>query len=246
VPALDDRIDELYQLPLSEFVAARTALAKSLDKEAARQVKALQKPTVVPWAVNQLFWSARPVYDALMKSGAALRKMQLSSLKGHRVDVRETADAHKEAVRAAVREAERLAAKDGAHPDRDALARTFEALSLTADAPPDPPGRLIAPLQPPGFEALAGVAIKAPPPREREQRPAPQKAERESAAGRAAEERRLREEAATRERQRAEAIQKAERELEQTRAHAAKARLAWEKAQADVASAEERLKEVRK
>jgi hypothetical protein len=52
--SLDSRVDELYQLPLDEFTAARNALAKSLKGEEAESVKRLQKPTIVPWAVNQL------------------------------------------------------------------------------------------------------------------------------------------------------------------------------------------------
>jgi hypothetical protein len=43
-------------------------------------VKALKKPTLVPWAVNQVYWHARPVYDRLAKSGAALRSAQIAAL----------------------------------------------------------------------------------------------------------------------------------------------------------------------
>src|SRR6516162_4230528 len=44
VAQLDAEIDGLYQLPLEEFTAARTALAKSLKGDAARDVRALKKP----------------------------------------------------------------------------------------------------------------------------------------------------------------------------------------------------------
>jgi hypothetical protein len=50
--SLDSSIDALYQEPLSTFTAARNALAKTLSKEQAREVKRLAKPTLVPWAVN--------------------------------------------------------------------------------------------------------------------------------------------------------------------------------------------------
>ena len=46
--ALDAKIDDLYQLGLSEFTSARNALAKSLSGAEAKRVKALPKPTVVP------------------------------------------------------------------------------------------------------------------------------------------------------------------------------------------------------
>ena len=69
---LDPRIDDLYRLPLNEFTAARNALAKTLGGDEAKRVRALAKPTLVPWALNQLFWKARPTYERLLKSGDAL------------------------------------------------------------------------------------------------------------------------------------------------------------------------------
>ncbi len=59
-----------------------------------------------------------------------------------------------------MQKAEAIAASDGVHPATDALMRTFEALSLAPDR--DEPGRLTKPLQPAGFEALAGVRIAEP------------------------------------------------------------------------------------
>ena len=57
----DDLIDQLYQLPLDEFTAARNALAKSSGQAS---LKALEKPTLAAWAVNQLYWHQRATYDA--------------------------------------------------------------------------------------------------------------------------------------------------------------------------------------
>src|SRR6185503_2684646 len=88
MPSLDSSIDRLYQEPLEGFVAARTALAKTLTGAEAKRVKALQKPTTVPWAVNQLYWHARPVYDRLIKSGGAVRAAQIAALGGRAADVR--------------------------------------------------------------------------------------------------------------------------------------------------------------
>ena len=45
-------------------------------------------------------------------------------------------------------------------PSRDVLARTLESLSL-ASTPPEPLGRLTQPLQPGGFEVLAGIVPSA-------------------------------------------------------------------------------------
>ena len=55
--APDDAIDRLYGLPLEAFVGERDALAKELRaagrRDEAAAVKALTKPTVAAWAVNQ-------------------------------------------------------------------------------------------------------------------------------------------------------------------------------------------------
>ena len=159
--SLDGRIDDLYRQPLDAFVTARNALAKTVTGDDAKRVRALVKPTVVPWAVNQVYWQARATYDTLIKSGERLRAAQIASLEGRRgADVREAGDAHRSALADAVKAAERIAAAAGANPPADALMRTFETLSL-APEPPEPPGRLTKPLQPSGFEALAGVTPAA-------------------------------------------------------------------------------------
>src|SRR5262249_33240852 len=156
VSALDDRIDDLYKLPLAEFTPARNALAKTLEGDEAKNVKALSKPTVVPWAINQLYWRARKTYDRLLDRGAKLRKSQIAALsgKGDADALREATDAHRAALGEAVREAERLAGGGAQH--TEPLTRTLEALSL-APEPPAQAGRLTEALQPAGFEALAGV-----------------------------------------------------------------------------------------
>ena len=158
--ALDTSIDDLYQQPLNKFTQARNTLAKSLSGAEAKRVRALAKPTFVAWAVNQVYWRARGAYDRLMKSGERLRSAQIAALEGRTADVRAASEAHRRAIADAVREAERLAATAGSKPSPDALARSFEALSL-ATGSPEPPGRLTQPLQPAGFEALAGVKPQA-------------------------------------------------------------------------------------
>jgi hypothetical protein len=156
---LESRLDELYQLPLAEFTAARNALAKTLTGAEAARVKALPKPTVVPWAINQLYWRDRRTYDRLLKTGGALRDAQIAALKGRHGDVRRATEQHRAAVADAVRSATALAAPAGAHPAADQLARMLEAISLSPERA-DAPGRFAALIQPSGFEALAGIAMK--------------------------------------------------------------------------------------
>ncbi len=160
VSSLDDQIDDLYRQPFDAFIEARTALAKTLSGADAQRVKRLAKPTVVPWAVNQVYWQARRVFDVLLDTGASLRKAQVAALEGRKADVRAASDAHRRAVADAGAEAVRLADAAGSKPSPDALMRTFEALSL-APTPAEAPGRLTRPLQPSGFEALGGLKLKA-------------------------------------------------------------------------------------
>jgi hypothetical protein len=161
--ALDDQIDDLYRLPLGEFTAARNALAKSLSGGDATRVKKLEKPTVVPWAVNQLYWHDRGAYDRLMKTGGAVRTAQIGALEGKNTDVRRATESHRKALAEAVERAIQLAAKHDASPGPEPLARTLEALSTSNVS--FHPGRLTDTVQPAGFEALTGVTPHALPAR---------------------------------------------------------------------------------
>lgn len=154
--SLDDEIDRLYQLPLNEFTAARNALAKTAGPKAA-SVKALSKPPVAAWAINQLYWQDRKTYDALIEASESLRATHAAVLGGKRGDLRAAGKEHEEALEAALKRTVSLLA-DGGHPATDA---TRQAVAQTLRALPaaDPPGRLSRALQPGGFEALAGIAI---------------------------------------------------------------------------------------
>ena len=155
--ALDAKIDDLYQLPLSAFTGARNALAKTVSGADAARVKALAKPTIIPWVMNQVYWRSRATFDRVMKSGAALRAAQIAALEGREADVRAAGDAHRRAIADASADAMRRASAVGAKPDADALARALEALSLATN-PPASPGRLTEAIEPAGLEALTGLA----------------------------------------------------------------------------------------
>src|SRR5258705_714548 len=81
---LEDDVDALFRVPLAEFIAARKTLAARLKqvgggKEADR-VKALVKPSISAWAVNQLYWKHREAFDRLIATGHALRQATTSRL----------------------------------------------------------------------------------------------------------------------------------------------------------------------
>jgi len=216
VAKLDQEIDTLYQGLPADFTASRNALAKTQAGEPARQVKSLKKPTVVPWAVNQVYWKARPVYNQLMERGRELRTAQIASLKGRKADVRGAMEAHRRAVGDAVRRAEQIGSEAGLSPDAEQLARMFEALSLAA-TPPSNAGRFTEVVAPMGFEALSGVTPVT----------------RPVAIDRVAEKRKEEEE--RRQRQEADArLNAATRELERAQERVKFARAALKKAEADV------------
>jgi hypothetical protein len=152
--ASDPDIDRLYQVPLAEFTAERNALAASLGKAGA-PIKALPKPSVAAWAVNQLYWRHRPVYDALTRASLGRRAAHGRVISGRTADLGAADAAHQDAVRAALA-AVRALLKEAGDPASPA---TLNAVKDTLEALPgdDAPGRLTRPLMPAGFEALAGL-----------------------------------------------------------------------------------------
>jgi len=156
-PPLEGAIDRLYALPLDEFVAARNELAKQSPGDDGKTIRALSKPNAVAWALNQLYWSARPVFDRLVAAAAKLREAQASGLLGKQADLRGADAAHREALLAAVREAARILKRAGHDAGPDAL----RLLTAALEALPweDRPGRLARPPGPAGFAAFAGMPI---------------------------------------------------------------------------------------
>jgi len=156
VPVKTTDIDRLYQLPLDEFTAARNTLARDAGKDGAA-IKALVKPPLAAWAVNQLYWRARRAWDGLVEAADNQRRVNKAVLGGRAGDVRASGEVHDQAVQEALKATLDLLARDG-HAVTDA---TKQAIVTTLRALPgdDPPGRLTRVLQPGGFEMLAGLTI---------------------------------------------------------------------------------------
>jgi hypothetical protein len=224
---MEDDVDRLYGLPLDEFVGARDELAKQLRgedrREEAEQVKALRKPPVAVWLVNQIARERELDVRRLLDSAEALRKAQAAGSEEFAEARRDETHALERLAAAAReiagREGSGQAVADRALQTVRAAAATDEGRELLRR------GRLTEELEPVGFEALSGLVPsgrprkkKAPPPK----RPSKQardrverlrKAEREAAqaAERAEKEAaRLREAAETA----AAARARAEKELE--------------------------------
>jgi hypothetical protein len=161
----DTDVDRLFQLPLTEFTAARNALAASL-KEAGKSdeaavVKALGKPPVSAWAVNQLYWRHRKPFDQFMAAGEKLRRAQASQLAGKGGEMRGPMEARRDALADLVTRAAAVLRESGHSASPDLIRRittTLEALATDGDQSGAPsPGRLTADVDPPGFEALSAL-----------------------------------------------------------------------------------------
>lgn len=156
---IDDAIDRLYQIGLDAFVAERNALAKAAKRP---DVKALEKPAAPAWAVNQLYWRQRAVFDRLVAASEAVRAAHRALLTGQPADVRAAEAAHRDAMREAqsvVRTALSEAGVAASPSTLEAIGRTLEALPHV-----EANGRLTKPLTPQGLDALAGLTLA--PPRE--------------------------------------------------------------------------------
>lgn len=94
--SLDDRIGALYRLPLDEFTAARDKIVKELrgegDKDGASAVKALKKPNVAAWALNQLAHNHAKALEQLFDVTAKVRDAQRKVMSGRKADLRRATD----------------------------------------------------------------------------------------------------------------------------------------------------------
>jgi hypothetical protein len=174
---LEDDVDALFRLPLPEFTGARNTLAARLKKSGrgdvsgeAALVKALVKPSISAWAVNQLYWNHRDAFDRLIASGERFHKAQTSRVAAKIADMRAALDARREALTHLSDLATSLLGDAGHNPSPDTVRRittTLEAMSVYASRSDAPrPGRLTHDVDPPGFDSLAsfipGARVKEP------------------------------------------------------------------------------------
>ncbi|MCA1585770.1 MAG: hypothetical protein LC791_13715 [Acidobacteria bacterium] len=164
-------IDRLYQSALDQFVVERNALVadlrKSGNREGADRIKALAKPGVTAWAINQAWWRDRPAFRAMLESGTALRNAHVKRATGSAADVRAAAEARQQAIDAVIETAiEVLGGPDAVAPEmRYRIAGTLDALASSGPPPDVTLGRLTKDLHSTGLDALSALAGVAPPPR---------------------------------------------------------------------------------
>jgi hypothetical protein len=170
---LDDELDRLYGLGLEEFTGARNDLARRLreggDRENAERVKALTKPPVSAWAVNQLARSNELEVQRLVKVSERLREAQ--------ADAAREPDAFREATLEEREVVNRL--RDGAQAiltsaghaasdsTLDRIATTLRAAAVTDEGRKLlKRGRFEEDREATGFEAFTGLRV-APKPADR-------------------------------------------------------------------------------
>lgn len=130
--------DDLYGLPLEEFVSARDALAKRLraagDREAADAVRRLRKPSAAAWAANQALRSQPAARRELLEAAGQLRHTQERVLAGNATasDLERVAGREREAVERLVEAARGLLTGGGRSLGAPVLERVRETLHAAA------------------------------------------------------------------------------------------------------------------
>ncbi len=140
---VDEVAGGLYALPPDEFVAARSeAVAdarRAGDRNLAREIGALRRPTVGAWLVNLLAHQRPELVDELLTLGAALRTAQ-RNLRGD--ELRELSGQRRAMVSALARESRALAVAAG-RGARDALPLAEVEATLTAALADSEVGELV-------------------------------------------------------------------------------------------------------
>jgi len=148
---------------LTEFIGARKTLAARLKRDGhgneSDRVKAMVKPSISAWAVNQIYWMHREAFDRLIATSQTFRRAQSSRLAGKVADMREALGARREALSELSTLATSVLRDAGHNPTPDMVRRvttTLDAMSAYASLPRDlAPGRLTQDVDPPGFDSLA-------------------------------------------------------------------------------------------
>jgi hypothetical protein len=167
-PPLPAEADELYALAPGEFTAARNTLVKQLRAEKRRDeaeaVKALRRPSVPAWAINQVARTDADALERLFDAGATVAAAQRRALSGVRdAGLREASAQRRERIDEVWKVAAQILRDAGIEPQahRQPISATLEAASADADmAELVRQGRLTADLAgPSGFGDVFGLSL---------------------------------------------------------------------------------------
>jgi hypothetical protein len=245
---VDEAADELYGLPPGEFTRARDERAKELrgggEREAANAVKALRRPTVAAWALNQLARRRRKDLDKLLSAGEGLRAAQEELLAGgDRAAFQDAAALERDLVAKLAADATTLASEAGERGGglQEKVAETLHAAALDEETAEElRAGRLVKEREAiGGFGAMADVSAASPRAAGRKPRAASARGPRADSPARAGSSRPRSSTRAGSSRQRAEDAQRRQR-LTAARTDERHARREVEAAERAVKHAEER------
>lgn len=160
-PDVDTIIDSLYALEPDAFTSARdeqaAALRRAGDRDAAKTVKALRRPTVAAWAVNQLVRRHPDKVDELLQVTGELGDAQRDALTGGERDLRAVSERRQELLDELLTMARHVIDESGrsspAH--EDDIARTLQATTDPDLGRQLRAGRLTTALEP--VSALEGL-----------------------------------------------------------------------------------------
>ncbi len=272
---MGDEVDDLYGLPLDRFVPERDALAKRVrgdgDRARADEIKALRRPSVAAWGVNQVVRTQSTQARELWKAGDELVAAQDALLggTGDAKRLRAAGEGEREALDALVRAARGLLTDKG----RDLGEATLEKVRDTLHAAAIDPegredvaaGRVVKERAHAGLGTFEGTLAASPAPVRERAEPKQKAAKATTKEDRAAQRERERQEAEEAERAEAErrqaarrraaaerelreaqkALSTAEKRAERTEARLAEAREAAEEAGAELDAARAREENAR-
>ena len=169
-PAIVDTtaaLESLYQSPFADFISRRTALVSQLKrsghKDVAARIAAAAKPSRAVHLVNQVYWQARALYDAVLDAGTAARSAQQARLLGDSdADLGDTLRRRDTAIAAAVTRADHIASQEEqplSEAIRAQVRGSFEALAAHGVEGRVPHGQLTADVEAPGLAAFAGLVL---------------------------------------------------------------------------------------
>jgi hypothetical protein len=192
----DEAANELYGLPPGEFTRARDQRAKELrgsgEREAANAVKALRRPTVAAWALNQLSRRRKKDLDVLLSAGEDLRAAQEELLAGgDRSAFQDAAARERDLVAKLAADATTLASEAGERGGglQEKVAETLHAAALDEETAEElRAGRLVKEREAiGGFGPMAGAPVPAAPTKAPKKRPAKRRPARADSSAAAAE-----------------------------------------------------------
>lgn len=221
-----DEADDLYGLPLAEFVPERNALVKRLRSERRRdeaaEVAKLAKPSVAAWAANQVLRSQSKDARELLAAGDALADADRTTL-------REAITRHREVLGRLMAAANGLLDPDGRSLSMQTLERVQQTLNA-ASLDPELRGQATS-ARLSKERVYSGLGLKPAAPGADEPEPAP--TPKEDKAAKAAENKARREEEAARKRHAAQ-VRAAEKKLAASQKRLAAAEAAVAEAQAEL------------